>query len=148
MDMKPVVRYETIELLRQLAKKLHQQGDTVDALTLASVIEDVVQATYTPAFYAATFLGSCPCCGACEEMLAVDHKCYGVCHEHRMYWYLGPDHLSLLNDNPERSGQNRRILAPYREVPTVEAFAKNVCPCCGLAIKHEAWCNVTTATCS
>jgi hypothetical protein len=140
MDMKLVVPFETIDLLRQLAKKLHGQGDIRDALTLASAITDVVQVSGVPAFYADIFFGSCPSCGDCEEVLTIDNKRYGACHEHRVYWYLGTDFLDLSSDSNGCIAQNQSILAPYCEVPTAEAFAKNACPCCGFAIKHASWC--------
>jgi hypothetical protein len=140
MDTKPVVPFETIALLRQLAQKLHKQGETCDALILASAIEDVVHATNTPTFYADTFWGSCPCCGDCEEVLVIDRKSYAVCHEHRMYWYIGTDYLSYPNYSDQPLGQSRNVLAAYREVPAEQAFAQNACPCCGLSIEHASWC--------
>jgi hypothetical protein len=140
MDAKLVVPFETIDLLRQLAKKLHRQGDIPDALTLAAAITDVVQASGVPSFYADSFFGSCPSCGDCEEVLTIDRKRYAACHEHRVYWYIGTDFLDLSSDESECAGQNQHILAPYREVPTAEAFTKNACPCCGFAIEHASWC--------
>ena len=94
MDAKLVVPFETIDLLRQLAKKLHRQGDISDALTLAAAVADVVQTSGAPAFYADTFFGGCPSCGDCEEVLAIDGKRYGACHEHRVYWCIGRDFLT------------------------------------------------------
>jgi hypothetical protein len=146
MDTTIVIPFETIALLRRLAENLHKQGDTSQAFTLAVAIADVVQTTSTPAFYAATFLGGCPCCGDCEEVFTLDSKRYSVCHEHRRYWYIGRDYLALHNDTPEHLGQQRSILAAYREVPAMEVFAKPTCPCCGLAIEHAAWCVETGAT--
>jgi hypothetical protein len=146
MDTESVVPFETIELLRRLAEKLHNLGAVSDALTLAAAIADVVQATRTPAFYAETFFGACPSCGDCEEVLAIDNKRYSVCHEHRVYWYIGTDRLALRDDPPERLVQNRSVLAPYREVAPMEAFAQNACSCCGLAIEHASWCIMSGTT--
>jgi hypothetical protein len=146
MDAKLVVPYETIDLLRQLAKKLHKQGDIPDALTLAAAVADVVQTSGAPSFYADIFFGSCPLCGDCEAVLTIDRKRYAVCQEHHMYWYIGRDFLDLGSDASECAGQNQSILASYCEVPTAEAFAQNACPCCGFAVKHASWCIIHGVT--
>jgi len=135
-----VIHFETINLLRRLAEKLYQKRETKDAYSLAAAIVDIVRATGIPHFYADTPAGVCPLCGKNEALLQVGDKQYCVCHAHRVYWYIGTDHLSRLEQGDNYSHPNQELLSTYIQIPTVDAFPSAVCPCCGLFITHASWC--------
>jgi hypothetical protein len=140
MNVKLAIPFETVESMRRLAHKLYQLGKSDDAYALAGAIADVVQATGAAAFYATATFGACPTCGDCEAVLSIGCKRYGVCHEHRLYWYIGADYLTL-NDAIDEHGHNTQmLLGSYRAVPLSDAFAKKSCPCCGLSVTHQPWC--------
>jgi hypothetical protein len=135
---KAIVPFSSIEWLRQLAQKLHQRGDTGDAQALACAIAGIVLATGAASFYGNTFLGGCPACGDCEEVLRIGQKGYAVCHEHRAYWYIGVDRL--LAPEEEKSARRNQILLASYTVATTAAFSHDPCPCCGLSVEHAPWC--------
>jgi hypothetical protein len=138
--MKLIVPFDTIDRLRKLAETLYQRSEIKDAYLLASAIADIVHATGKPGLYAATPVGVCPCCGDYDELLKIGRKNYAVCHEHRVYWYIGTNHLLSDDDADEFLRQNRNLLRLYTQVPITEAFPKAVCLCCGLFIEHAPWC--------
>jgi len=140
METRPIIPFGTIAILRKLAGKLHKRGEADDAQVLAAAIADVVQATGTTAFYANTPVGGCPNCGDCEEVLTINNRQYAVCHEHRLYWFIGTDHLALNPPCQEDTAQNRELLGSYQAISVQEAFTKEACPCCGLLREHRAWC--------
>ena len=57
MNTSLVVPFAAIDQMRKLAEILYARGEINDAYSLASAITDVVQATGTPEFYAATPFG-------------------------------------------------------------------------------------------
>ncbi|CAN5762866.1 hypothetical protein BH10CHL1_BH10CHL1_46660 [soil metagenome] len=126
--------------MRKLAETLYAKNEASEAYTLAAIIADVVEATGKPEFYGATQVGACPFCGDCEELLCSAGKNYAVCHEHRVYWYIGADYLALCHDTDELASQNQALLHSYAQISTKEAFPSDVCPCCGLFIMHSRWC--------
>lgn len=135
----PIIHFETIDLLRKLAETLYQRGEIKNAYMLASAIADVVHATGKPGLYAVTPCGVCPCCGDYDEIVLIGRKKYATCHEHRVYWYIGTDHL-LAEDDVELLKQNRDCFLLYSQLTAEEVFPKDVCPCCGLFLEHAPWC--------
>lgn len=140
MDTKPNIHFATVEVLRSLAHKLYRQGAIGDAQTLAIAITEVVQATGDPGFYADTFLGGCPHCGDSEEVLQLGRKRYAVCHEHRVYWYIGAHLWPAGVDAAQNAHPLPGLLASYSEISIAEAFPQQACPCCGLSVEHTLWC--------
>jgi hypothetical protein len=136
---KAIVPFSSVALLRRLAQKLHQRGETGDAQDLACAIAGIVLATGAVSFYGNTFFGGCPACGDCEEVLRIGPKRYGACHEHRVYWRLGMDHISAPPDE-KNVRRNQTLLASYTEATGADAFSHNPCPCCGLSVEHTRWC--------
>jgi hypothetical protein len=139
MSAKAIVPFSSVALLRKLAQKLHQQGETGDAQDLASAIASIVLATGAVSFYGNTFFGGCPACGDCEEVLYIGQKGYAVCHEHRVYWYTGVDHLAV-QDEDRNAECNLLLLASYKKITVADAFSQDACSCCGLYLEHAAWC--------
>ncbi|MCX6050589.1 MAG: hypothetical protein NT075_36325 [Chloroflexi bacterium] len=84
-----------------MAATLYEKGEIIDAYTLAASIADIVQAIDKPEFYGATEMGVCPFCGDCEELICSAGKKYALCHEHRIYWYIGADYLSVDEETDE-----------------------------------------------
>lgn len=137
-----MIHFATIELLRSLAQRLYNQGAIADAQTVAAAITEVVQATGDAAFYADTFFGGCPCCGDCEEVLNIGGKRYAVCHEHRLYWYIGACFLPASSDVDKHIPQSHDLFLSYTQISAKQAFPHDVCPCCGFSIEHALWCTI------
>lgn len=135
-----MIHFETINLLRRLADKLYQKREIKDAYSLAAAIVDIVRVTGISNFYADTPMGACPLCGNNEGLLRIGHKQYGLCHAHRVYWYLGTDYLAILDQGDESLCQAQEILDTYTQLSTADAFPAAVCACCGLFITHTPWC--------
>ncbi len=140
----PIVPAETIGQMRKIADAFYAEGATGAAYLPASVVMQLVQATGKPGFYADTPFGVCPSCGDYEEVMKIANKNYGVCHEHRVYWYIGRSYLPLdnipgdtLDEHPIYSPN---VLNSYTKVTTLQAFPKDVCPCCGRYRTHTLWC--------
>ncbi len=136
----PVVPPARIMQMRSMAEAFYQEGAPNAAFMLAAIILQVVQATGKPDFYANTPYGVCPDCGDYEEILYLDDKTYGVCHEHRVYWYLGRVFLPICMVPIKACFSTPNLLTTYTPVPTVQAFPKNACACCGKVHTHTAWC--------
>ena len=135
-----MIPFAAIEQLRKVAKNLHEIGDTSNALALAVAISDVVQATENPDFYAAAPYGVCPHCGDYEELLRVDKKNYAICHEHRVYWYIGAFSPVTQIDISKIVDQLPNLIRGYTQIAINEIFPTSVCPCCGLFRHHAPWC--------
>jgi len=137
---KPIIHFETIDLMRKLAENLYQRGEIKNAYTLATAIADVVQATGKPSLYALTPVGVCTFCGDYDEIVSLGRKKYTACHEHRVYWYIGTDHLLAEDDAAEQLKKNQNLFGLYTQIAIEAAFPKDVCPCCGLFLEHTPWC--------
>lgn|GEM_PF-1360830 len=139
----PIVPAEVIGQMRRIAGVFYEEGATGTAYLLASIVMGLVQATGRASFYADTPFGVCPFCGEYEELLKVDDKNYGVCHEHRVYWYLGRSYLPSQNTPDESLVYPPNLLNTYVQAPTSQAFPKgigDICPCCGRFHIHAPWC--------
>lgn len=135
----PIVPAEIIRQLRSMADASYQAGAMDAAYLLATVVMRLIQATSKPSFYADTPFGVCPFCGEYEEILKVDAKTYAVCHEHRIYWYIGRSYLPVPTTD-EQVVYRLNLLRTYTQVSSQQAFPQAVCPCCGKFRRHAPWC--------
>lgn len=135
-----IIPAETIQQMRRVAEAFHEEGYTRSAASLATLILNLVQSTGKPSFYADTPNGVCPYCGDHEEILYQNNKSYGVCHEHRLYWYLGRCFLPAHQALAQQPVCPPDLLPTYRQISTAQAFPKEVCPCCGQFRMHASWC--------
>jgi len=136
----PIVPAETIRQLRRMADAFYQVGAIDAAYLLATMVMRLIQATGKPSFYADTPLGVCPFCGDHEEILKVDDKNYGVCHEHHVYWYLGRNFLHTPNPPDKQLVYHLALLNTYTQASVRQAFPRAICPCCGKFRIHASWC--------
>jgi hypothetical protein len=51
------------------------------------------------------FWGGCPHCHICDNIVTVNHNDYGVCNEHRVFWYFGTNLFSDWRDEPPGTSQ-------------------------------------------
>jgi len=135
-----VTPYETIRQMREEADSLYRRNLTHDSYLLAMLIQNIVKHANDNHFYAERPFGVCPFCGECEETVSLSNKSYGVCHEHRIYWYIGRRYISLLTDGKMQHPLIREILHSYSQIAIEEAFPNDVCLCCGLSRMHTDWC--------
>ncbi len=130
--------------MRKLAETLYEKDEISVAYALAAAIADVVQATGKPDFYAAMPYGVCPHCGDYEELLRVGNKRYAICHEHRLFWYIGAIPPVTCDEPGAAECQNPSLLKNYTQISIYSAFPTPVCPCCGQFRTHTPWCIVPT----
>lgn len=135
-----IIPFETIGQMRALAQTLYHKNAMEEVYLLASLIFEVVETTNHPQFYADCPFGVCPFCGECEAVVNVDGKTYGLCHEHRICWYLGRQYGIQLAGVEIQQPWIPKIVYAYTEIAIENAFPKDVCSCCGLFLTHKMWC--------
>lgn len=84
-------------------------------------MSDIVQFVPRRAPQEIDYFGGCPHCGNAEHMnVGGDH--YGVCRQHRAFWYIGYNLFSAWRDEPQSIwDSNAAILKECREVKPIYA---------------------------
>jgi len=61
--------------------------------------------------------GACPACNTSDGYLNVERDHWGVCHTHKVKWFIGSDRFDTWKrENEETWEKNAQILSNYREI--------------------------------